>query len=161
MGDPFSAAASALSVVSVGIQICQGLLIYYDDCKSFDDTVASLCRKVAWLRTTFEKCEEILNSRKRTTSRAHAHVLERINVSGHNLDKLKEALYSCQKHPKPQGFRANFHNYRQQVFFPFRKPHLIKLETAVSALQNDVQIALVILQTLGVLLHTGIKFSLL
>ena len=153
MGDPFSASASALSVVAFGIQLCHGLILYYDDCKSFDDTVASLCRKIAGLRTTFEICEEVLNNQTGTFSRAHTHVLESINVFREKLDRLNTGLDACQKHPKPHGFRANFHNYGQQVLFPFRKPHLQKLESAVSALQNDVHIALEILQRWGSLLH--------
>ena len=156
MGDPFSTAAGAISFVSFGIQACQILLSYYDDCKSFSNTVTSLCQKVTELRTTLKICKEVLNRPRETFSTAHTHVLERINVSRDGLDTLKEALGACKKHPKPHGFRANFHNYGQQVLFPFRKPHLQKLESAVSAMQKNVHFGLDILQTLA---HSFIQES--
>ena len=159
MGDPLSVAAGAIGVVSFGIQACRGLLLYYDDCKSFDDTVVSLCQKVAGLVTTLEICEQVLSSPKGTVSRAYTNVLERIDVSRDSVDVLERALDVCQKHPKPQGFRAKFHNFGKQVLFPFRKPHLQKLLSAVSTLQNDFQAALSILQTLGVLLHSRVQFN--
>ena len=158
MGDPLSVAASVVGVVSFGIQACHGLLSYYNDCKSFDDTVVSLCQKVTGLHTTLEICKKVLESRKGTVSRAYTHVLERINVSRDSVDVLERALDACQKHPKPHGSRANFHNFGKQVLFPFRKPHLQKLVSAVSALQNDFQTALSILQTLGVL-HSRVQSS--
>lgn len=52
MADPFSVAASAISVASLGIQVCQGLLSYCVDYKSYDDTVGSLCRKIEGLQST-------------------------------------------------------------------------------------------------------------
>lgn len=157
MGDPFSAAASAFSVVSFGIQVCQGLLSYYDDCKSFDDTVVLLCQKISGLLTTLKICEDLLNSCG-TSSRAHTHVVDSIDASRDRLDTLKGALDACQKHPKPHGFRANFRNYRQQAFFPFEKPRLQRLESAASVLQDNFQAVLQTLQTLGVLL-LEIQFS--
>ena len=159
MADPLSVAASVVGVVSFGLQTCQGLLSYYDDCKSFDDTVRSFCQKVAGLLTTLEICEEALKNHEET--RAYTHVLESINVCRDGLDVLKGALDACQKHPKPHGFRANFHNYRQQALFTFKKSHLQRLESTVSSLQNDFQTTLSVLQTLGALLHLEVQSSLI
>lgn len=74
MADPFSVAASAISVASLGIQVCQSLLSYCVDYKSYDDTVGSLCRKIEGLRSTLEICEEALQKPGLTTSRASANV---------------------------------------------------------------------------------------
>ena len=145
MGDPLSVAASAVGLLSFGIQTCRGLLSYYDDCKSFDDTVVSLCQKVARLLELLEIGEDILKNHKRT--RPYNHVLERINICRDGLDALQGALDACQKHPKPHGFRANFHNYTQQALFTFKKSHLQRLESITSKLQNDFHTALYILQT--------------
>ncbi|KAL8788612.1 MAG: hypothetical protein Q9195_007207 [Heterodermia aff. obscurata] len=92
MGDPFSVAASAVSVVSLGIQVCQGLLSYYDDFKSFDDTINSLCQKIENLRATFEICEELLNTSGTTVSKAHTNVIKNMDACYLNHNKALNAI---------------------------------------------------------------------
>lgn len=95
MGDPFSVAASAVGVVSLGIQICQGLLSYYDGFKSFDRTIDSTCQKIENLRATFEICRELLNTSGTTISKAHKNVVKNMDACRNDLGLLKNALDSC------------------------------------------------------------------
>lgn len=146
MGDPFAVAASAVSVVSLGIQICQGLLSYYDDCKSFDSTVDSLCQKIENLRTTFEICEELLNASGTTISKAQVNVIKNMDACENDLRSLEKALDLCRKHPKPQQHRKRIPGYGQQILFPFRKAHVQRLNSTVLMLQENVHLALLTLQ---------------
>ena len=146
MGDPFSIAASAVSVVSLGIQICQGLLSYYDDCKSFDSTINSLCQKIENLRMTFEICEGLLNTSGTTISKAHTNVIKNVDACKSNLTSLEKALDSCRKHPKPQQSWKQIPGYGQQILFPFRKSHVQRLHSTVLTLQENVHLAILTLQ---------------
>ena len=146
MGDSFSIAASAVSVVSLGIQVCQGLLSYYDDCKSFDSTIDSLCQKIETLRMTFEICEELLITSGTTISKAHTNVIKNMDACKSNLGSLKKALDSCRKHPKPQQSWKRIPGYGQQILFPFRKSHVQRLHSTVLTLQENVHLAILTLQ---------------
>lgn len=146
MSDPFSVAASAVSIVSLGIQVCQGLLTYYDDYKSYDDTVGSLCRKVESLRSTLEICEEALQKPGLTTSKASVNVTKSIDACKDSLCSLQTTLESCKKVPKPQGLKASIHNYGQQTLYPFKKPYILRLQSTVTNLQDNVHTALLTLQ---------------
>jgi len=46
-------AGSAVGTASLGIQVCQGLLQYYNDWKSYDDDIAAICGSVNDLRDSF------------------------------------------------------------------------------------------------------------
>ena len=146
MGDPFSVAASAISVVSLGIQICQGLLSYYGDYKSYDDTIGSLCRKIEGLRSTLEICEEALQKPGLAISKASANVTKSIGACKDSLASLQSMLDSCKKIPKPQRFKASIHNYGQQTLYPFKKPNVLRLKSTVAELQDNVNTALLVLQ---------------
>lgn len=147
MGDPFSVAASAISVVSLGIQVCQGLLSYYGDYKSYDDTIGSLCRNVEGLRSTLEICEEALQKPGLTTSKAGANVTKSMGACRDGLASLQNTLDSYKKIPKPQGFKASIHNYGQQTLYPFKKPNVLRLQSTVAELQANVNTALLVLHT--------------
>ena len=146
MGDPFSVAASAVGVVALGIQICQGLLSYYDDFKSFDSTIDSLCQKIENLRATFEICEELLNTSGNAMSKGHSNVIKNMDACRNDLGLLKKALDSCRKHPKPRQYWKHIPGRGQQILFPFRKAHVQRLHSTVLTLQENVHLALLALQ---------------
>ena len=146
MGDPFSIAASAVSVVSLGIQVCQGLLSYYNDCKSFDSVIGSLCQKIENLRTTFEICGELLNTSGTTISKVQVNVIKNMEACKDELRSLKTALDSCREHPKPQQYWKRSSRHGQQILFPFRKSHVERLHSTVLTLQENVHLALLTLQ---------------
>ena len=135
-----------MSVVSLGIQVCQGLLSYYDDCKSFDSTVDSLCQKIANLQATFEICEELLNASGTIISKAQVNVIKNMDACNNDVRSLNKALSLCRKHPKPQQYWERIHGYGQQILFPFRKPHIQSLHSTVQTLQENVHLALQTLQ---------------
>ena len=147
MTDPFSVAASAVSVVSLGIQVCQGLLSYYSDYKSYDDDISSLCRKVEDLRSTLDICADILQKPGLTASKASANVAKNMGACKDGLDSLQKSLDSCKKVPKTQGLKGNFHNCGQRTLYPFKKPNVLQLQSIVVELQENLHTALLALQT--------------
>lgn len=136
MADPFSVAASAVSVLSLGIQVCQGLLSYYDDYRSYDDSIGSLCIKIEGLQSTLEVCEETLQRSALTTSKAGTNVINKISACKSGLDSLQSALDACKNNPKPQGLKASLNYYGQQTLYPFKKSSIIRLQGVVTALQD-------------------------
>ena len=146
MADPFSVAASAVSVVSLGVQVCQGLLSYYSDYKSYDDDVSSLCRKIEDLQSTLEICADILRKPGLTTSKASANVAKNMGACKDGLDLLQISLDSCRKIPRPQGLKGNICNHGQRTLYPFRKSNVLQLQSTVLELQENLHTALLALQ---------------
>ena len=101
MADPFSVAASAVSVVSLGIQVCQGLLSYYSDYKSYNDDVSSLYKKVEDLRLTLEICDDILYKPGLTASKASANAAKNMGAYKDGLDLLQKSLDLYKKISRP------------------------------------------------------------
>lgn len=151
MSDPFSVAASAVSVVSLGIQVCQGLLSYYSDYKSYDDDIGSLCRKVEDLRSTLEICAEILQTPGLITSKASANVVKNMGACKDGLNSLQKTLGSCKNVPGTQGLKGNTYKYGQRILYPFKKSNVLQLQSTVSELQENFHTALLALQTEGLL----------
>lgn len=54
MSDPISVAGSALGVVSVGIQVCQGLLSYYNAWRSYNSQISHCYNTIEGLNATLE-----------------------------------------------------------------------------------------------------------
>ena len=54
MGDPLSIAASAAGIVSLGLQVCSGLLDYYQTWKNQSSDVSQMCQSLTALTKTFE-----------------------------------------------------------------------------------------------------------
>ena len=47
------AAASAVGIASLGIQVCQGVLQYYNDWKGYEEDIATVCSTTIGLRESF------------------------------------------------------------------------------------------------------------
>lgn len=54
MGDPLSTVASAVGIVSLGLQVCQGIVQYYSHWKDYTVDIASTYELVGQLRGIFE-----------------------------------------------------------------------------------------------------------
>lgn len=59
--EPFSAAGTAVGIVSLGVQVCQGLLSYYSGWKDFGEDVKATTDSIADLRRILLVLEDILS----------------------------------------------------------------------------------------------------
>lgn len=60
MGHPFSVAGSAVGVVSLGLQVCQGPASYIDKYKSADKEVNNIKCKVEGLNLILQELSDLL-----------------------------------------------------------------------------------------------------
>lgn len=78
MADLASLAGTAVGVISLGIQVCQGLVSYYKNWKSFDDDIAHLYAKIDGLRITLENLEHTLPKLRHLNANIMIDVEEKI-----------------------------------------------------------------------------------
>ena len=95
MADPASVVGTAVGVISLGIQVCQGLVTYYERWKSFDNDIVRLHDNVDELKTTLENLEHILPKFRDSNVNIVTDVEKKIVSSFNGIRKLKEVLEKC------------------------------------------------------------------
>jgi hypothetical protein len=137
-------AGSAVGIASLGIQVCQGLLSYYDAWKSYDsdisstyDAITDLSKTLTILKTTLR--EEV--NRERV-----GRVDTCIKSCEDALLKLDEKRRSLQEYSQPQGLRQKMRSGLQRSWYPFRREILAALKGSVTDVQERLKLALQALQ---------------
>jgi hypothetical protein len=137
-------AGTAVGIASLGIQVCQGLLSYYDSWKSYGSDISStynaitdLSKTLILLRTTLQQqVDEERAGRVRTCMKDCEDALL----------ALEDKRCSLQKYGQPEGLRQKMRSGLQRSWYPFRKEVLEALETTVSGVQGRLKLALQELQ---------------
>lgn len=133
-------AGTAVGIASLGIQVCQGLLSYYDSWKSYGsdisstyDAITDLSKTLILLRTTLQQqVDEERAGRVRTCMKDCEDALL----------ALEEKRCSLQKYGQPEGLRQKMRLGLQRSWYPFRKEVLEALEATVSGVQGRLKLAL-------------------
>lgn len=135
-----------LSITSLGITICQGLLYAYGAWKDFDSDISNTCRAVEDLKTTLE----VLQSYWRSSCLLDADlILVEKCIAGCNagLQSLERALNTIRGAHIPYGPKNRAWLKLQRVVYPFTKDTLTNLQGTVANLQSRLSLALQVYQT--------------
>lgn len=154
MGDPFSATASAAGVISLGLQICQGLASYVWQCKSSSKEIKDLKSEIVGLDDLLEKLSSTLRdaqqagrwplSAKFQAARRHIEACEE------GIAKLGTTLERAKSVP-PSDTRQVLKNTLKRAQYPFRRQTILDLLVKVKRLQENLHTALDSLQLLVIL----------
>lgn len=143
MGDPFSAAGTAVGIVSLGLQVCQGLISYYDKWKSFDEDIIRIHGKLDGLRKTLENLEkEHLPKLKDSNTKAVDDVNEKILSCDDSIRKLKAVLEKCHSSHLANSVQGKTYKLFQRFCYPFKKDTLHELNVSVTSLQENLHSSL-------------------
>ena len=139
------AAGSAVSIASLGIQICQGLLSYYDAWKDYKsdigaayDSVADLSRILTLLNVSLDK-GHLDEERKEQVKRC-------LQSCKGALNKLSKKSQKLQKYSQPEGLWQQVRAEGQRMWYPLRASTLAKLQELVDDIRERLQLALQVLQ---------------
>jgi hypothetical protein len=147
MSDPFSIAASAIGVVSLGIQVCNGLFIYYQDFKSQDEEISAVLLELGDLAQMLELLHSTMS--RRDLSRLHNTEVDHLNTlqshSREAITKLRTILEKFRIHDG-KAWIAKLKAASRKVLYPFQKQTIQELQTAVASLRSNLSIALQVLQ---------------
>jgi hypothetical protein len=143
MGDPFSVAASALGVVSVGIQMCQGLVWYIDCMVDRNEDLAQASASTSRLLDILELLNQKISNK--TFSEAEVKIInDNVAACGAWIDNLKKKLdkYGV---PTESSLLAKARLQARRKIYPFKKSALEKICSNISHAQNSLSLALEIL----------------
>lgn len=146
MADPVSVAGSAVGVISIGIQVCQGLLSYYTAWRSYNGQVSHVYNKINGLNATLENLQSSFEKLSYTNQPATRNVLRSIASCEDGVKALGTTLEKFSSIKAPQGLREKAHNYSLQTMFPFKQDTLQSMKAIVTDLQNNLDSALQVLE---------------
>ena len=139
------AVGSAVGIASLGIQVCQGLLAYYDSWKSYKTHITTVNNGITNLCETFTLLQESLLHASLDPARA-GRVQKCLDSCVDGLEKLQRKLQKLRTHSAPSGARQRAWAEVQRSFYPFRESTLVKLREIVTDLRGQLSLAVQVLQ---------------
>lgn len=127
------------------IQVCQGLLAYYDDWHDYKSNFSSTYGSIEELSRTLILLKSSLNRQNLDEARVD-QVKKCLESCTENLTKLSKSSGKLQEYHRPKGLRQTSWAEVQRIWYPFKKRTLDKLQTNVSTAQQRLNLALQVLQ---------------
>lgn len=147
MADPLSTAAGIAGLLSLGIQVTQSLITFYSAYKNRDNNLAKISQNLGDLQNIFRSLETAVQDCQFQDNAVE--ILKEVNKATQGCQEIiKELEEECQKFHS--GPAANLTGHIQvagyHAAYPFRKSTLQKLAEDVSAIQENLSLALDILR---------------
>jgi nitrogen regulatory protein PII-like uncharacterized protein len=152
-------AGTAVGITSFGIQVCQGLLSYYDPWKSYDSDISSTYNAISDLSKTLILLKTTLQ--QQVDEERVGRVRTYVNDCEDALLELDKKRHSLQKYSQPEGLRQKMRSGLQRSWYPFRKETLEALKVSVTDVHERLKLALQVLQLDIVTASQGLVLRLL
>jgi hypothetical protein len=136
---------TAVGVASLGIQVCQGLLAYYNTWKTYDSDINDTYTSVADLSSTLTILQTALNDDTLDEERSD-RVESCLQSCVQALVTLSTEAQKLKKVAQPVGSKQKITWGAQRLQYPFQAKTLAKFKIAVGDMQGRLQVALQVLQ---------------
>ena len=147
MADPLSIAGSVAGVISLGIQVGQALVDFYNSYKHQDSELGGITERLEGLVETFQSLEKALSSRIFLADERNLVKSIETSIASCN-EQIQELQDECQKISKPSstGIRAAVKVAGRRVTYPFRQSTLQKIDEDIGEIRANLSFALNVLQ---------------
>jgi hypothetical protein len=147
MAEAFGVAGSAVGIVSLGIQITQGLIKYYGSWKGQDIDIASICASLDSLSETLKILEKTIQPPARFNKDIKDNVEKNVNAISGAVQKLDDELRKVHDVESPKsGARFAMRRHVRRAFYPFKEETLNKIQRLVAEARQNLDLALLVLQ---------------
>lgn len=138
-------AGTTVGVISLGLQVCQGLFNYYNQFKSFSDDVSSTLQRLEELSGLLEVLDQHM---RRSPADGVALDIGQDSVAacGAQLRKLQEMIKKCGECQMPAARADRVKLVKRRLLYPFRKETLNEMHATLDRLQSNVNLAAQLLQ---------------
>lgn len=147
MADPVSVAGTAVGMISLGIQVTQSLVNFYNSYKGQNSDLIHMTERLDDLLDTFQCLQKTLSDRNPQAE--ERSLIKSIETSIKNCDELIQELQDeCQKFSKTSsnGIIAAVKVEGRRVTYPFRQSTLLKLSEHIDEIRANLSSALGVLQ---------------
>lgn len=142
MADPFSVAGSAVGVASLGILICQGLVIYIGDVKDDKERTAQVLRQIDELASHLERLISILSKME-----PNPHTLgakQGIVVCAEAINKIKDKL-GWELNGARSTCRMQWKDPKKRLGYTLKKADIAHVRGVVEFIEQNLHTALLAL----------------
>ncbi len=147
MTDPLSVTAGAAGLISLGIQVTQSLVNYYNSYKGQDSDIRGMTERLECLLDIFQDLKKTITNRKIQAD--ERGLLKNIETSIKNCDSLiRELQEECEKftNTSSNGIKATIRTAGRRAIYPFRQSTLQKLDENIDEIRANLLPALGVLQ---------------
>jgi hypothetical protein len=132
---------TSLAIVSLALQVTQGLLGYYELWKDGDDNIIEIQRSLLWLANIFTQLDITL--RKPSLQEDIVSII-RITMKGceDNVKKLQSLLQRVKKEGTPQGLRAKFKTINRKILYIYHSKEVQDVKALLDELREDLKLAI-------------------
>ncbi|KAF7712756.1 Uncharacterized protein PECH_003814 [Penicillium ucsense] len=144
MSDPFSAAASAIGVISLGIQVTQQLITFCQAYQSYDEDIKRIEAKASSLRRPLHALREIIQDAQSSNPELADDLAEKALGLQRMVNRLKVAMEGNMPGP-PLAERLvseRLRGHLKRVVYPFRRDALKDMWGDLEGIQNALQMTL-------------------
>ena len=146
MGDAFGAAGSAVGVISLGIQACQGLLAYYDSWKGCHQDIENTSKSIASLTETLELVSRVVETKTGQGDPTKQQISSLVVRCLTGIEALSEELKRFEKYPQSADIRSKIKSHMRRLYYPFKESTLAKLRDSVQDVRDELAPVLSVLQ---------------
>ncbi len=145
MADPASVAGTAVGIISLGIQVSQGLVEYYSQWKHFGADVHVMYASIEQLIRGFRLVREKLEGENFAIFPSASEVEASIQLCEAGIMELKQKLEKIRaKEPlgnlrKKDAFLNDLKAQGKRLLYPFQRGTLGKLQDVVNDLRDGLQ----------------------
>ncbi|CAG8960230.1 hypothetical protein HYFRA_00012749 [Hymenoscyphus fraxineus] len=136
-------AGSVVGIVSLGIQVCDGLIRYYSSWKDAPNKVKSMCQSVKSLEESLNRLKLSIREDGEATQ-AEAGVQEGIISCKAGIDKLQQELNKVQE-IQGSSVWSKIHGQGRRLLYPFRDSTLSTLKEIIADIRENLSLAVELL----------------
>jgi len=144
MAEALGIASGTAGLVSLGIQLCQGLLNYYGTWKDAESEVMTTYTSIEDLTKVFLLIKSTLENRDLQTG-ILAKVQDSVALCQDGITNLQKKLHKIQLHQLADVVGESFRSQAWRILYPFKKSTLVKLQEIVGDLRDNLHLALTVL----------------
>ena len=141
MADPFTSAASAAGIVTLGLQVCGGLITYCRAWKSYDRNVVDAIEKLTELDCTLKTLDStirIVEDIDHSNTENLQLARQKIYSSTVSLNRIHSSLIEIESIAKPAGLLDKVHNVRLRSMSFFTKEKFKTLQNSITETQRNL-----------------------
>lgn len=133
--------ADPVSVVSLALTVCQGLLSYYSGWNAQGEEVRNVYTKIEGLKDSLNILQQSFSRLGSSQPVVTANVAKSVDACKDGVERLNEMLQKCQRNPAPTNIKEKLRALGEKSLFPFRRDTLKTMENTVRYLQENLHTA--------------------
>ncbi len=142
MADPLSVAGSAVGIVSLGIQVCQGLVSYLRSVQGRRHEIATCLKDVQGLVSVFSSLNDVLPSLAKQRLADHAVIGQCLLDCKDDLADLQQLVLKLKGSPHPGNVKGRMKEAGRAVLYPFREGEMASIRRCLRDLVGNLGLAI-------------------